>query len=71
MLQHLSRDLPAPGLLLASGWLLVAGMVLFCGSLYWLALGGPRWLGPVTPLGGVCFLLAWLSLLLFAWRLQP
>ena len=29
------------------------GIVLFSGSLYWLRLGGPRWLGPVTPLGGV------------------
>ena len=32
-------------------WL--AGTVLFSGSLYWLAAGGPRWLGPVTPLGGI------------------
>ncbi|TQV82528.1 DUF423 domain-containing protein [Exilibacterium tricleocarpae] len=60
---------PPPGLLVAGGWLLVAGIVLFCGSLYWLALGGPRWLGPVTPLGGLCFILAWLLLLLSAWRL--
>lgn len=46
----------------ASGYLFIAGMVFFCGSLYWMALGGPRWLGPVTPIGGLCFLLAWLSL---------
>ena len=59
----------ASNLLLASGWLLIAGLLLFCGSLYLLALGGPRWLGPVTPLGGLCFLLGWLSLLLAAWRL--
>lgn len=39
------------------------GIVLFSGSLYWLAVGGPRWLGPVTPLGGVAFLAGWLSLL--------
>lgn len=43
-----------------SGALFLAGIVFFCGSLYWLALGGPRWLGPVTPLGGLFFLLAWL-----------
>lgn len=43
-----------------SGILFLAGIVFFCGSLYWLALGGPRWLGPVTPLGGLFFLLAWL-----------
>lgn len=36
-----------------------AGIVLFSGSLYGLALGGPRWLGPVTPLGGLCFIVGW------------
>ena len=36
------------------------GVLLFSGSLYWLALGGPRWLGPVTPLGGVFLILGWL-----------
>jgi uncharacterized membrane protein YgdD (TMEM256/DUF423 family) len=36
------------------------GIVFFSGSLYGLALGGPRWLGPVTPLGGVAFLAGWL-----------
>ncbi|MDB6094734.1 MAG: hypothetical protein JWM32_2296 [Verrucomicrobia bacterium] len=35
------------------------GIVLFCGSLYGLALGGPRWLGPVTPLGGIALLGGW------------
>jgi uncharacterized membrane protein YgdD (TMEM256/DUF423 family) len=37
----------------------VAGAALFCGSLYGLALGGPRWLGPVTPLGGLCLIAGW------------
>lgn len=37
-----------------------AGIVLFSGSLYWLALGGPRWLGPVTPFGGVALMVGWL-----------
>ena len=37
----------------------VAGVLLFSGSLYWLSLGGPRWLGPVTPLGGLAFLAGW------------
>jgi uncharacterized membrane protein YgdD (TMEM256/DUF423 family) len=36
------------------------GIVAFSGSLYVLALGGPRWLGPITPLGGVLFLAGWL-----------
>jgi uncharacterized membrane protein YgdD (TMEM256/DUF423 family) len=38
------------------------GIVLFSGSLYWLALGGPRWLGPVTPLGGVAFMVGWVCI---------
>jgi uncharacterized membrane protein YgdD (TMEM256/DUF423 family) len=38
------------------------GIVLFSGSLYWLSLGGPRWLGPITPLGGISFILGWLCM---------
>jgi uncharacterized membrane protein YgdD (TMEM256/DUF423 family) len=48
----------------AAGWLFVAGVALFSGSLYVLALSGIRVLGAVTPLGGVCFLAAWA---LLAW----
>lgn len=40
----------------------IAGIILFSGSLYWLALGGPKFLGPITPLGGLAFLLGWLLL---------
>jgi uncharacterized membrane protein YgdD (TMEM256/DUF423 family) len=54
---HLAGRLPA-----AAGWLLVAGTVLFSGSLYLLALGGPRWLGAVTPAGGIAFLAGWACL---------
>jgi uncharacterized membrane protein YgdD (TMEM256/DUF423 family) len=42
-----------------SGWLMLAGIVLFSGSLYALALTGQRWLGAVTPAGGVAFIAAW------------
>ncbi len=42
-----------------SGWSFAAGTLLFSGSLYLLALTGLRWLGMITPLGGVCFLLGW------------
>lgn len=48
----------------AAQGLLVAGIALFSGSLYTLALTGNRWLGAVTPLGGVAFIGAWL---LLAW----
>jgi uncharacterized membrane protein YgdD (TMEM256/DUF423 family) len=37
----------------------VLGQVLFSGSLYAMALGGPRWLGAITPLGGLAFLAGW------------
>ncbi|MDE2247729.1 MAG: DUF423 domain-containing protein [Pseudomonadota bacterium] len=38
------------------------GIVLFCGSLYALALGAPRWVGIITPLGGLAFVAAWIAL---------
>jgi len=49
----------------AAGWaggLFVAGTAIFSGSLYALALGAPRWLGAVTPIGGVAFLAGWAAL---------
>ena len=45
----------------AAGVLLLAGIVLFSGSLYALALGAPKWLGLATPLGGVALILGWLA----------
>ncbi|HET7427162.1 MAG TPA: DUF423 domain-containing protein [Gemmatimonadales bacterium] len=51
-----------------AGWLFLAGTVLFSGSLYLLALTGIRWLGAITPLGGLAFLAGWLCLLLAAAR---
>jgi len=44
--------------------LLLAGIFLFSGSLYLLALTNLRWLGPVTPIGGLCFLAGWAWLVL-------
>jgi uncharacterized membrane protein YgdD (TMEM256/DUF423 family) len=55
-------------LLVTSGYLFIAGMVLFSGSLYGLALGAPRWLGPITPIGGLAFMAAWLLLFIAAIR---
>jgi uncharacterized membrane protein YgdD (TMEM256/DUF423 family) len=52
----------------AAGWLFAAGIVLFSGSLYALVLTGQRWMGAVTPLGGVCFLAGWALLAWGAWR---
>ena len=42
-----------------AGWLFVLGILVFSGSLYALVLTGHRWLGAITPLGGVCFLVGW------------
>jgi uncharacterized membrane protein YgdD (TMEM256/DUF423 family) len=50
----------------AAGWLFVAGIVVFSGSLYALTLSGARWLGAITPFGGVAFLVGWLLLALAA-----
>lgn len=52
---------PARAFALA-GWLFIAGIALFSGSLYLLALTGVRWLGAITPLGGLAFLAGWLCL---------
>lgn len=51
-----------------AGWLFLAGTLLFSGSLYVLALSGQRWLGAVTPLGGLCFLAGWLALAWAGWH---
>ena len=59
---------PGSGLTSAAGWLFAAGSLLFSGSLYVLALTGIRWLGAITPLGGVAFVAGWFCLLLVAIR---
>jgi len=48
-----------------AAWSLLAGSLVFSGTLYAMALGAPRWLGAVTPLGGLAMLLGWL---LLAWH---
>jgi uncharacterized membrane protein YgdD (TMEM256/DUF423 family) len=51
--------LPPSAWLKAAGWTMLAGILLFSGSLYLLALTGVGWLGAITPLGGLAFLAAW------------
>lgn len=63
----MQKNLRSPALE-ASALLFLLGLLMFSGSLYLLALGGPPWLGPVTPLGGACFIAAWASLLIYAVR---
>jgi uncharacterized membrane protein YgdD (TMEM256/DUF423 family) len=55
----IATQLPESALLKWSGWLMAAGIVLFSGSLYLLALTGTRWLGAITPLGGAAWIVAW------------
>jgi uncharacterized membrane protein YgdD (TMEM256/DUF423 family) len=54
-----AAQVPESALLRWSGWLMLAGIVLFSGSLYALALSGRTWLGAVTPVGGLAFVAAW------------
>ncbi|MDP4489702.1 DUF423 domain-containing protein [Pseudoalteromonas piscicida] len=49
-----------------AGGFFIAGVLLFSGSLYLLALTGMKWLGPITPIGGTCFLIAWILLIVQA-----
>ena len=58
---------PGP-VLNASGWLFVAGTVIFSGSLYALSLSGQRWLGAVAPIGGLALLAGWLCLAWGVWK---
>jgi uncharacterized membrane protein YgdD (TMEM256/DUF423 family) len=60
--------LPESAWLRAAGWLLLAGIALFSGSVYALALGAPKWLGAIAPLGGTALVLGWFALALAAAR---
>ncbi|HKZ73306.1 MAG TPA: DUF423 domain-containing protein [Steroidobacteraceae bacterium] len=48
--------------------LVIAGMLLFSGSIYLLSFGAPRWLGMVTPFGGLALMAGWVLLAAAAWR---
>jgi uncharacterized membrane protein YgdD (TMEM256/DUF423 family) len=63
----LSRNAPGAG---AAAWAFLAGVLVFSGSLYLLAATGQRWLGAVTPLGGLAMIAGWLLLARAAFR-QP
>ena len=56
------------GAVTAAGWLFLAGTIVFSGSLYLLSLTGQRWLGAMTPFGGVAFMLGWLMLAWNVWK---
>jgi uncharacterized membrane protein YgdD (TMEM256/DUF423 family) len=60
---------PQSRLLLASGVAFLAGIFVFSGSLYLLSFTGIRWLGAITPIGGLAFIAGWALLLVTAWGL--
>src|SRR6056297_416167 len=51
-----------------SAILLTAGIILFSGSLYLLAVSGIKWLGAITPIGGLSFIAGWVLLFLAVWK---
>jgi uncharacterized membrane protein YgdD (TMEM256/DUF423 family) len=55
-----TRDLAA--------WCFFVGTLIFAGTLYGLALGGPRWLGAITPIGGAAMIVGWFDFAVQAWR---
>ena len=54
-----ATQIPVTGWLKWSGWLMLAGIIIFSGSLYTLSLSGIRGFGAITPIGGVAFIIAW------------
>jgi len=63
-------NFPASTILRISAYLMLAGLVFFSGSLYLLSITGIRWLGAITPIGGVFFLVAWALIVWFAAKQQ-
>ena len=59
LLGIIAMNMPANFWLKNSGWMMFAGIILFSGSLYLLSILNMRWLGMITPVGGVLFILAW------------
>lgn len=64
----MARWLPNSSLLPWSGWLMIGGILIFSGSLYLLSVSGIRWLGAITPVGGLCFIASWIILAITVWK---
>ena len=67
----LSRAEGGEDLLTLAGYAFIAGIVLFSGSLYGLSLSEMKWFGPITPLGGVAFLVGWGCVAIAALKSSP
>jgi len=66
----LSRAEAAQSILVAAGVAFIVGVVIFSGSLYTLSLTNIKWLGAITPLGGVAFIIGWSCLAVAAWSFK-
>lgn len=64
----LALQLPTSRMLTASGVAFILGILVFSGSLYLLSFTGLRWLGAITPIGGLAFLIGWLLLMIVGWN---
>lgn len=53
-----------------AGWAFISGIMLFSGSLYALSLSGIKWLGAITPLGGLAFIIGWIAIAISAWGIK-
>jgi uncharacterized membrane protein YgdD (TMEM256/DUF423 family) len=60
---------PQTAMLKTSGWMFFIGILVFSGSLYLLSVSGIRWLGAITPLGGLAFIVGWACLAATGWKL--
>lgn len=63
-----SQQAQQSNLLKWAGWMMFAGIILFSGSLYLMAIFNIKWLGIVTPLGGLSFLVAWVLVIIFSFQ---
>ncbi len=64
----LAMSQPDSALLKTSGWLFMLGLIVFSGSLYALSFSGVRWLGAITPIGGLAFIAGWGCLAAASWK---
>lgn len=58
----IALNIPITNIIKSSGWMMFAGIIIFSGSLYLLSILNLRWLGMITPIGGLLFILSWLCL---------
>jgi uncharacterized membrane protein YgdD (TMEM256/DUF423 family) len=65
----LALSQPQTVLLKSAGWMFLLGILVFSGSLYCLSLTGIKWLGAITPLGGLAFIAGWACLSVAGWKL--